>query len=437
MKSEGVRAAAHEDLDVLLYSWLSEPDPQGAEQRFTRYFRAAFPQLCRFVRSFRADPATAQDISQQAIIRFFMHVGTERRSADARLGDALSDLRPLDFGALHVRLVQAWRGKVHGFRDAAVRFSIPAVHESPRDWKELRDEINAQGEPLERQGRHFLGDVRARIEATLLPLISHALGTTRAEEPSAFNTYAPSVGGSGEMTEDAIEAQTASFVTALLKYTAERDSREVDDALGHAGAVEFVARTNTVCESLPALAIPSNGLLYTIAKRQFLDSARRRRPQQLEVAPATADETAESVLDELDLEGEPAAVGSFELQVETTAPDDHEREERVERGYREFLEFLRLPLTRAEGARAEATSRGTARTEQARVDSLRRKYDRLLAVLTALHESPQPSEDEIARRQGLTRNQVKYVIERIREEFNHFFPELAPEAEGRRKSQGA
>jgi hypothetical protein len=60
-----------------------------------------------------------------------------------------------------------------------------------------------------------------------------------------------------------------------------------------------------------------------------------------------------------------------------------------------------------------------------------------MAVLSALHESPQPSEDEIARRQGLSRNQVKYVIERIREEFNYFFPDLAREAEGRRKRHGA
>jgi DNA-directed RNA polymerase specialized sigma24 family protein len=437
MNSEGVGPAVHEDLDVLLDAWLSEPDRQRAEQRFTRYFRAAFPQLCRFVRSFRADPATAQDISQQALIRFFVYVGTERRSADTRLGEALSGLQPLDFGALHVRLVQSWRGKVHEFRDAAVRFRIPAVQEGSQGWRELRDEINAQGEPLERQGWHFLEDVRARIESRFLPLISHASAATRAEEPSAPDTRAQSLGRIGEMTAHTVEAQTAAFVTALLEYTAGRDSREVGDTLGCAGAVEFVARTNTVCESLPVLAIPSNGLLYTIAKRQFLDSARRRRPQQLEFAAATVDETAESVLDELDLEAGSPAVDSFELQVEATTPDDHEPEDRVESAYRRFLEFLRLPLTRAEGALAEAISSGRARTEQARVDSLRRKYERLLAVLTALHESPQPSEEEIAHRQGLTRNQVKYVIKRIREEFNHFFPELAAEAEGRRKRQGA
>ena len=71
------------------------------------------------------------------------------------------------------------------------------------------------------------------------------------------------------------------------------------------------------------------------------------------------------------------------------------------------------------------------------MDSLRSKYDRVMAVLAALREEPQPTEEEIARREGLTRNQVKYVIERIREEFNYFFPELARDAQGRRKHQGA
>ena len=432
-----VAQSAHEDLDVLLHAWLSEPDRHRAEQLFTRYFGAAFPQLCRFARSFGADPATAQDISQKALIRFFMLVGTARRAADVRLGEALSGLRPLDFGALHVRLVHSWRRNVRGFRDAAVRFRIPPVQQSAQGWRELRDGINGQGEPLARQGTRFLEEVRARIESRLTALIPHAPAPTRSERRSARDAHAPSEGGISEMREFAVEEQTGSFVAAVLECAAARDSSEVDHALGCMGAVEFVDRTNTICKSLPALAIPSNGLLYTIAKRQFLDLARRRRPQQLELTAAIIEEAAESVLEALDLEGGSPRIDSFEPEVEQSPPDDYEREDGVENRYRKFLEFLRLPLTGAEGALAEALSRGKAAKEQARVNSLRRKYERLLAVLTALQESPQPSEEEIAGRQGLTRNQVKYTIERIREEFNRFFPELAPEAEGRRKIQGA
>jgi hypothetical protein len=41
-----------------------------------------------------------------------------------------------------------------------------------------------------------------------------------------------------------------------------------------------------------------------------------------------------------------------------------------------------------------------------------------MAVLGSLRETPQPNEEEIARRLGLACDQVKYAIERIREEFN-------------------
>jgi DNA anti-recombination protein RmuC len=93
-------------------------------------------------------------------------------------------------------------------------------------------------------------------------------------------------------------------------------------------------------------------------------------------------------------------------------------------------------LTRAEAALAAAASPGSARAQQAKVDSLRRKYERLTTVLSALHDSPQPSEEEIAQKQGLSRNQVKYLIERVRDEFNHFFPDLTRAAQGRRKRKG-
>jgi hypothetical protein len=93
-------------------------------------------------------------------------------------------------------------------------------------------------------------------------------------------------------------------------------------------------------------------------------------------------------------------------------------------------------LTRAEATLAAAASASSAGTLQARVDSLRQKYERLIAVLRALHDSPQPSEEEIALKHGLSRNQVKYLIERVRDEFNHFFPELTRAAQGRRKRKG-
>jgi hypothetical protein len=182
-------------------------------------------------------------------------------------------------------------------------------------------------------------------------------------------------------------------------------------------------------------------LLYTIAKRQFLDSLRRNRADRVELTAAVSEQADPSFLEDWDVDERRVRdhLPEAEALMSSTVSEPlgiGNRDESLERRYQMFLEFLRAPLSRAEGVLAEAASRGKAKAEQARVDSLRRKYQRLIAILTALHESPQPSEEEIARRQGLTRNQVKYVIERVRKEFNHFFPELARETQGRRKRQG-
>jgi DNA-directed RNA polymerase specialized sigma24 family protein len=363
-----------DDLDVLLYAWLSEEDERRAELRFNDYFRAAFPELCRYVRSLGSDAASSEDIAQQALIKLFRHLGTDRKAADEEIRIALAELHPLDLGRLHLRLVDVWRRQVCALRDAAVRFGVvrePRETNSTRS--ELRAEINGRIDPLVRQGMQLGEEARER-----------------AQDPES-------------------------------------------------GIGQFLNCTLQVCTHLPALAIPSNGLLYTIAKRQFIDAVRSNRLKSHGRVDSLTDYDAAGILDNLDLATSDAAP----FEPATSALEHTElialesRDIELERSYTAFVEYLRVPLTRAEAALAEAASRGKATGERARAESLRGKYDRLMAVLIALRESPQPTEDEIARRLGLTRNQVKYAIERIRSEFSHFFPDLAVYARGRRKSRGA
>jgi DNA-directed RNA polymerase specialized sigma24 family protein len=414
-----------EDLDSLLFAWLSEGDERRAERRFDDYFRAAFPTLCRYVRSLRTDPASAQDIAQQALIKLFNHLGTGRRAADEQVRNAVSLLRPLDFGPVHVRAVNAWRQQVAAFRDAAVGFRIDReFHKEATTWKELRTEINGQIDPLTRQGTHFLDEVRARVVSAWEALITYR-----------------HVRVDGEIADgppDSVE-QVRLFVSKFLRYAEGRQDSDVEDAIGCAGAVGFVTRTNCVCDHLPTLAIPSSGLLYTIAKRQFIDRERSNQIRRFDYAADTTDGDA-SVLDQLDfgvdraepLEPRPLSTPVARSDLTGTEERDVELQDR----YAAFLEFLRGPLTRAEGAFSAASCKGKAEAESTRVESLKAKYDRLMAILAALRESPQPTEDEIAWRLNLTRNQVKYAVERIRSEFNYFFPDLARDARGRRKSQG-
>jgi DNA-directed RNA polymerase specialized sigma24 family protein len=361
---------SEQQLDLLLYTWLAESDDAKAEQRFSRYFRAAFPILCRYLGSMRAEPSIAEDSAQQALIKFFGHLGIERRTAEERLREASAELRPLGLADLDARRIERWRRQVGGFREAAIGFGV-AREDEPGSWIKLRGEINGRVDPLRREGLQLLAV-----------------------------------------------------------------------AISCSGASALARAISTICENLPQLAIPSNALLYTIAKRQFVDHLRKRRPETAhEMREPVADGYEDDVLEELNLD-------SAELFEEESVEVPCEAEERgnsrtntahqdtVEFRYRAFLEFLRAPLTRAEAALATAAARGRARTEQLRVQSLRSKFERLMAVLGALGESPQPNEEEIAQRLGLTRNQVKYAIERIREEFLHFFPDMARETRGRRKRQG-
>lgn len=429
-----------DELDVLLYAWLSEPEARRAELCFNSYFQAAFPAICRYIRSLRTDPTTAQDIAQHALIKLFNHLGTARRASDQRMREAILALRPLDFGAWHVRGIDSWRRHVWSFRDAAIGFRVPREPQDTRvKWKESREEINGRIPPLVRQGTRFIADVRIRVEPRLANLVS----------PESFTSSSPSSIAEPQsneedalesVREEAIDRGVERFLVRLLNYAHCLDSADIDTALGCAGAVGFLTHTSTVRACLPALAIPSNGLLYTIAKRQLLDRLRARKLERAQAVQHLADGGSEGVLETPDPEeanSRQEARPEAEPCAHTAGDESEEPEAEVEARYQAFLEFLRAPLTRAEGALAAAAAKGKATAEQARVDSLRTKYDRLMAVLAALREHPQPTEEEIAQRQGLTRNQVKYAIERIREEFNYFFPELAREAQARRKRQRA
>jgi DNA-directed RNA polymerase specialized sigma24 family protein len=415
-----------EELDILLYAWLSEGDARRAEVRFANYFRRAFSDLSRYARSLGAEASTAQDISQQSLIKLFNHLGLSRCAAAEAVRVATEELKPLTFGAMHERLVRAWVQQIVAFRDAALGFRVSIERES--QWRQLRMEVNARVDPLVRQGVHFLEEVRSRLGALLFAPIA-----ADVRDGSSTVWWDP--------PQDSVDEALRSFVLTLLKRAEVQDAADIEKLPDCLGSVGFVRHTSTVCEKLPALAIPSNGLAYTMVKNQFMDSLKRRRPEQVDSMPDIVDEKSQEVLDQLDFGDPPMAEAVAESSSEEDAPNEATagvgRESEIEGRYRAFLELLRAPLTRAEGALAQASSLARAAADQARVDSLRAKYDRLMAVLKALRETPQPTEDEIAARLGITRNQVKYAIERIREEFSHFFPDLAGDAQQRRKHQGA
>jgi DNA-directed RNA polymerase specialized sigma24 family protein len=425
------------DLDFRLYAWLSEADEQRAELRFSLYFKAAFPALCHYVRSLGQSSASAEDIAQQALIKLFNHLGGTRRVAAEEVRGATARLRPIaSWGSMHARLVRAWLQQLTAFLDAAIGFRIDrTLQDNPDSWKDFRNEINWQIDPLRRKAVRFLDEARTRLEPNLLLL----LGNSSNDAPTPDEATRNKLDESEELSVDggtvSLTAEISRFVSMLRDCAQRRVSSEVTDGLGTAGAYEFVTGTTLVHKQLPPLAVPSNGLLYTIAKRQLIDSLRVKKREDLIADIADGG----SVLDELELDSCAPPANAVAPTSTATASDPAEGEDRdreLESRYVAFVEFLRTPLTRAEGTLAAASRHGRATTEGARVASLQAKFDRLMDVLDALREVPQPTEEEIAARLDLTRNQVKYAIERIREEFTHFFPDLAGHSQGRRKTQG-
>lgn len=417
------------DLDFSLHAWLAEPDQKRAQLRFNAYFRSAYPAICRYLRSLGlSNAANAEDIAQQALVKLFNHLGTVRRIAAAAVRDATSSLEPVSLGAFHVRQVKTWVLHLRHFQDETIGFRIDNSSQiDVHPWKERRNAINGKIAPLCHQATHFLGEVSAHIKPELQRVAGTAIQSRAGA--GAIDDADP-----GEVDSASLPAETAQIVASFIHWAHGREPKDVDARVGLPGALDFATRASCVHSNLPRLAIPSNGLLYTIARRLFIDFVRVKRRE--EPISDISDGDHEGLLDELDFpSGEDHEPREWLVAGASEEESSEEADAELEARYNAFLEFLRAPLTRAEGVLASASGRAT--NERAKVGSLQDKFERLLAILAALRETPQPTEEEIAKRLGLTRNQVKYAIERIRGEFTHFFQDLAGGAQGRRKSAGS
>ena len=71
-----------------------------------------------------------------------------------------------------------------------------------------------------------------------------------------------------------------------------------------------------------------------------------------------------------------------------------------------------------------AAQRGSAKAEKKRLESLRNKIDRMFTVLTLRVEGQ--TQDEIALTLDISRNQVKYIVELVRESYERFTAACTP-----------
>jgi FixJ family two-component response regulator len=88
-----------------------------------------------------------------------------------------------------------------------------------------------------------------------------------------------------------------------------------------------------------------------------------------------------------------------------------------------FYDYLREPVDRAMAAYEAARTKASGAAERRRLESLTQKFSRTVAVLSALGEGY--TQEQTAQRLGISRNQVKYVVELIQEALARFSA-LAP-----------
>ena len=435
-------------LDGLLYAWLAESDESRFLRAFNAYFGVAYPAVIRHLaRIAPSDPALLEEIAQDALLRFFERIGLGRRLALETVEQGLNLIRPLPFGPFHESQVAAWTSDVSDYRATVMAFR-PAVTEQEvaGALQNTVRELALRIPSLQSRGWRLID--RVRVELRWEP-------SSESVEPKQTEMHAAVAGV-------AVEADTGvngGSVGALLQATAEFVTMVLQSAASAAvidrrfpGAQQFVRGTASVVGALPRLRVPSNGYLFETAMSLYLDDYRRRGRQKrggagARGAPDAALQDSEGgpIGHPLDLslpdeQGNEAYVPAPSASVGHRSISDRECADsdpigRLEDAefFERFHDYLREPLAAAEQAYEAARARGRAIAEQRKRDSLAQKFSRIIQVLSTIGEGY--TQEETAQRLGLSRNQVKYVIESLQEAYERFTAQ-AIRSPSRRQSGG-
>lgn len=424
-------------LDHRLYAWLLEPDDVKFERSFNAYFSLAFPAVVRHLtRISRWDPTQLEELAQDALLKFFDRAGRGRREASQAVKQALASLHPLNLGSFHERQVNHWIKDVSSFKDAAMQFQLTPTGESDDgNWKVAIRALADQIPGLQRQGCHILYGVRHEL---------HWDDTDEALVHVAPNEADEVVDGMVDTVDhDAGEhfVSVKAFVITLATETVTKTVRAEATVAHCPYIVPFVDGTFTIITVLPRLRVPTNGYLFEISLTLYLDECKkrgRRKRGGTGVAPApkvtstTANDQGEAIhpLDMVVLESEPGCDDEerFDDSASITAGGQtsnfvapgvdptlqYEHEDLFEK----FYEYLRKPLADATEAYELARNNRAARAERQKLDSLTAKFARTTDVLALMGEGY--TQERTAERLGISRNQVKYIIELVQEAYTRF-----------------
>jgi DNA-directed RNA polymerase specialized sigma24 family protein len=431
-KNEEMATPKITTLDRQLYAWLVESDERRFTLAFNVYFSVAFPAIVRFLaRISRWDSAHLEELAQDSLLRFFDRVGRDRREASETVGAALKLISPLNkMGSLHARQVNCWIEDVSAFRAAAMTFTLPLIDQvvgAEAGWKSQIRSLADKSLVIQRQGFYLL-------DSTLRELgwsADHACSKESADDEKANLVVFDGVvdQAAGEM-----EAKTARAAVVEEHYP---------------GASLFVKHTLDVVNMIPRLRVPTNGYLFDIATTVYLDECKKRgrlkrggsagrivdcrmpagsdgslphHPVDLVTLDSKVAFDEEECFDEAfpSILSDNAAVSDPTLQYE------HEEY------FAKFYEYLHKPVSDATRAYENAPDIQHAEIERQRLKSLAAKFARTTTVLSMLGAGN--TQEQTAEYLGISRNQVKYIVEVVQEAYERFAAVSAPLRTPKRKN---
>jgi DNA-directed RNA polymerase specialized sigma24 family protein len=395
-------------LDNRLYAWLMETDEQRFDLAFNAYFSVAYPAVIRRMsRLSNWDLPQLEELAQDTLLKFFDRVGRGRRESSEIIKNALAAMRPLDLGSFHQRRCEEWWVAVASYRADAMNFRLPPMTDLGRaeydeEWKAAIRALAEKIAPLQRQGWHLIDAVRSElVRGKVVEL--------------------PEIDGAG----DHVHAQRwVAEVLEMRAYAVPGENRIP-------GVIQFVESTFLVIGAIPRLRVPTNGYLFEIAMTLYLDESRRRSRQKRGGGSAICYSDSQPI-DLVTVDPDSHGLGDDPVPRRFDISDangmnawysDPMRHLEDEQFLEMFYGFLRAPLDEAIDAYDKARSRGRAVVERRKLDSLNEKFSRIIDVLSLMGEGY--SQDQIAARLGISRNQVKYTIEVVQDAHARFAAQSA------------
>jgi DNA-directed RNA polymerase specialized sigma24 family protein len=385
---EGMRT-----LDSHLYGWLNEPDQRSFTIAFNAYYAAAYPALLRrLARLSRWDLAELEEIAQDALFKFF-DAARMRHDFSNNIRSRLDDVRPLNLGDLHRRRVKDWSRDLEVFRNAVMSFRPTLIDAGIKD--ELRT-LAAAIPQLQHRGWRLLEEVHHAVAVQGCAITAAA--TEGLELEDRLRQFA---------TDLRTENETAEVAETRLR-----------------GCRLFVHGVHDVTAKLPMIRIPTSALLFEIALTLYVDECRRRgrlkRGGPIGATPSTNAPSGDACIGALyeavalssEVEsayGEEPVGYSTDVQIDETTRI--EQQDVLEK----FYAYLREPLDRA---LERCTREPASRAAEQRAGKLTRKFDLMMDILARIGEGH--SQVEIAQLLGLSRNQVKYVVESVQQAYAAF-----------------